>query len=225
MATAFGGLATPPGTLRGMLATKNDHLPSSRHFKLNFSKSNISPIGSPQPLSNHWCRSPPCCISSSHGSPFHTPPIRVCPPSTGACSKQGARHGGDARLPYPPEHLRRRFHADKVRLGTRGEGNTFFLAQLFVRGRKPEPHDEDVPFSNDQPLLLDDLLQHTEGDPNTSEWIQRYLVALAVCRIIYQDAASHDAPIVGDDVDPQGPGSLKVLLRVIIIELLCFLVT
>ena len=38
IATAFGGLATPPGTFNGTLLTKKLHRPSSRHFSASFSR-------------------------------------------------------------------------------------------------------------------------------------------------------------------------------------------
>jgi hypothetical protein len=76
IATAFGGLATPPGTylnisktpistkrerninsrtLSGILLKKKVHLPSLPHNSLSPSKSNISPIGIPHPANNHSC--------------------------------------------------------------------------------------------------------------------------------------------------------------------------
>jgi hypothetical protein len=56
IATAFGGLATPPGTFRGTLDKKKLHLPVRLHISLKPSKSNISPMGIPQPASNHSCK-------------------------------------------------------------------------------------------------------------------------------------------------------------------------
>lgn len=59
MATAFGGLATPPGTLKGTLDKKKLHLPISLHFSASFSRLNNSPISIPHPANNHSCTALP----------------------------------------------------------------------------------------------------------------------------------------------------------------------
>lgn len=100
MATAFGGLATPPGTchphqhthththnprkekkkrrkltFNTTLPNQNAHRPCLLHSAATPSKSNNSPIGIPQPASSHWC-------STCAGS--------WCAPMTGPRSKLGA---------------------------------------------------------------------------------------------------------------------------------------
>lgn len=55
MATAPGGLATPPGTSIGTLTNMNDHFCTSLHLTARPSRSKLSPIGIPQPLRNTSC--------------------------------------------------------------------------------------------------------------------------------------------------------------------------
>lgn len=47
IAKMLGGLATPPGTLQGSLATKKLHLPSARHATARASSQKSSPMGHP----------------------------------------------------------------------------------------------------------------------------------------------------------------------------------
>ena len=55
-ASPFGGLATPPGTLQTSLVRKKLQRFSFLQCSANFSKSNNSPIGIPQPPRRTSCR-------------------------------------------------------------------------------------------------------------------------------------------------------------------------
>ena len=55
MAMALGGLATPPLTFNGSLHKKKVHLFRFRHSTVIVSKSNISPMGQPQPARRTSC--------------------------------------------------------------------------------------------------------------------------------------------------------------------------
>lgn len=54
-AMQFGGELTPPGMLNGLEVMKNVHRFSSLQIFANSSRSNISPIGIPQPASRYSC--------------------------------------------------------------------------------------------------------------------------------------------------------------------------
>lgn len=56
IATTFGGDATPPLTLRGALAMKNDHFLYDRHLAANASRSQSSPIGQPHRAISQSCK-------------------------------------------------------------------------------------------------------------------------------------------------------------------------
>lgn len=56
IATTFGGDATPPLTLRGALAMKNDHLLYDRHLAANASRSQSSPMGQPHSAISQSCK-------------------------------------------------------------------------------------------------------------------------------------------------------------------------
>lgn len=68
MATAPGGLATPPGTSSGTLANMNDHLCASLHLTASGSRSKLSPMGMPQPLRNTSCMLTPHSLGLGQAS-------------------------------------------------------------------------------------------------------------------------------------------------------------